>query len=101
MDWAGRTEGRGNAGETTASFFHPSRPSGFGYLVQRKGLIQRPKLAIETGRMPFHLLEWTAPDGIERARMRSLQISDKGNRPWNRLAELGWTRRSTFFSCTG
>ena len=25
-----------------------------------------------------NLLEWTAPDGIERARMRSLQISDKG-----------------------
>ena len=48
-----------------------------------------------------NLLEWTAPDGIERARMRSLQISDKGNRPWNRLAELGWTRRSTFSSFTG
>jgi hypothetical protein len=26
--------------------------------------------------------------------MRSLQISDKGDRPWNRLAELGWTRRN-------
>src|SRR5215208_427316 len=50
---------------------------------------------------PIYLLEWTAPDGIERARMRSLQISDKGNRPWNRLAELGWTRRSTFSSFTG
>ena len=36
-----------------------------------------------------NLLMWTAPDGIERARLRSLQISDKGDRPWNKLAELG------------
>ena len=49
---------------------------------------------------PIHLLVWTAPDGIERARMRSLQISDKGNRPWNRLAELEWIRRNTFSSFT-
>src|SRR5436305_277404 len=41
------------------------------------------------------LLVWTAPDGIKRARMRSLLISDKGGRPWNRLAELVWIRRST------
>src|SRR4051794_36278168 len=34
-----------------------------------------------------NLLVWTAPDGIKHARMRSFQISDKGNRPWNRLAE--------------
>jgi len=39
MVWAGRTEGRGNAGETAASFFHPSDPSGLGYLIQRKRLI--------------------------------------------------------------
>src|SRR3954452_9555901 len=50
---------------------------------------------------PIHLLEWTAPDGSEWARMRSVLISDKGDRPWNRLAELGWTRRSTFSSFTG
>src|ERR1700674_2400711 len=37
---------------------------------------------------------WTAPDGIDCARMRSLQISDNGDRPWNRLAELAWTLRS-------
>jgi hypothetical protein len=54
MDWAGRTEGRGNTGETADSFFHPSRPSGFGYLIQRKSLIQQPELACEAGRMPFH-----------------------------------------------
>ena len=39
MDWAGMTEGRGNAGETADSFFHPSGPSEFGYLIHRKGLI--------------------------------------------------------------
>ena len=47
------------------------------------------------------VLVWTAPDGIDCARMRSLQISDKGDRPWNRLAELGWTRRSIFSSFMG
>jgi hypothetical protein len=46
------------------------------------------------------LLVWTAPDGIKRARMRSLKISDKGGRPWNRLAELAWIRRNTFWSFT-
>jgi hypothetical protein len=39
MDWADRTEGRGNAGGTASSFFHPSGPSEFGYLIQRKSLI--------------------------------------------------------------
>ena len=39
MDWVGRAEGRGNAGETADSFFHPPSPSGLGYLIQRKGLI--------------------------------------------------------------
>jgi hypothetical protein len=28
------------------------------------------------------------------AKMKSLQISNKGDRPWNRLAELAWTRRN-------
>jgi hypothetical protein len=36
------------------------------------------------------VLVWTAPDGIDSARMRSPLISDKGGRPWNRLAGLGW-----------
>ena len=44
------------------------------------------------------VLGWTAPDGIDCARMRSLQISNKGDRPWNRLAELAWTRRNIFSS---
>src|SRR3954463_13731041 len=54
MDWAGRTEGRGNAGETAGSFFHPSGPSEFGYLTQRKGLILQPKLAPGADQTPFH-----------------------------------------------
>jgi hypothetical protein len=54
MDWAGRTEGRGNAGQTADSFFHPSGPAEFGYLIQRKSLIYQPKLARGAGRMPFH-----------------------------------------------
>ncbi len=47
------------------------------------------------------LLVWTAPGGIGCARVRSVLISNKGDRPWTRLAELEWIRRSMFFSCTG
>jgi len=47
------------------------------------------------------LLVWTAPGGIGCARMRSVLISNKGDRPWTRLAELEWTRRSMFSSFTG
>jgi hypothetical protein len=47
------------------------------------------------------VLGWTAPDGIQRARLRSLLISDNGDRPWAKLAELGWIRRSTFSNFTG
>ena len=39
IDWAGRTEGRGNAGQTANSFFHPSDPSGFSCLIPPKSLI--------------------------------------------------------------
>jgi hypothetical protein len=35
------------------------------------------------------------------AKMRSLQISNKGDRPWNLLAELAWIHRNTFFSFMG
>jgi len=58
----------------------------------------------EQGGCPVALvvvLGWTAPDGIQRARLRSLLISDKGDRPWAKLAELGWIRRSTFSNFTG
>src|SRR4051794_19424682 len=54
MDRAGRTGGRGNAGKTAGSFFHPSGPSEFGHLIQRKSLICRAKLARGAGRAPFH-----------------------------------------------
>jgi hypothetical protein len=54
MDWAGRTEGRENAGETAGFFFHPSGLSEFGYLIQRKSLIYKSKLARGAGRAQFH-----------------------------------------------
>ena len=54
LNWAGRTEGRGNIGKTAGSFFHPSGPPEFGYLIQRKVLIRPSKLARGAGRMPFH-----------------------------------------------
>ena len=39
---------------------------------------RKPQNRLFTDSNEGYLLEWTAPDGIERARMRSLQISDKG-----------------------
>jgi hypothetical protein len=39
MEWDGRTESRGNAGETADFFFHLSRPPGLGHEIQHKGLI--------------------------------------------------------------
>ena len=33
LDLADTSEDRGNAGETADSLFHPSRPSGLGYLT--------------------------------------------------------------------
>ena len=61
------------------------------------------QLALSGGRSNFRkgVSGWTAPDGIDCARMRSLQISNKGDRPWNRLAELAWTRRNIFSSFMG
>ena len=38
MDRVDRPEGRGKAGETPDASFHPSRPSGFGYLDDLKAL---------------------------------------------------------------
>src|SRR4051794_22230625 len=45
LDSADRPERRGNAGETAESYFHPSRPSGFGRLTQRKQLRLQRKSA--------------------------------------------------------
>ena len=71
-EWTGRAltlEDRGNAGETAGSFFHPSGPSEFGYLIQRKGLILQSKLAPGADRTPFHpvnpglMARWQHPCG--------------------------------------
>src|SRR4051812_32154789 len=54
-DGLGRQDQRPrNTGKTASSFFHPSGPSEFGYLIQRKSLILRSKLASGAGRTPFH-----------------------------------------------
>jgi hypothetical protein len=50
-----RPRGPRNAGETADSFFHPSRPSGFGHLAHRKSLISQAKLVHGAGRTPIHL----------------------------------------------
>jgi hypothetical protein len=50
MDRVDRLEGSGNAGETAESFFHPSRPSGFGRLIHRKSLILQPESVHDAGR---------------------------------------------------
>jgi hypothetical protein len=39
------------------------------------------------------------PNRHRCARMRSLQISSEGDRPWKRLPASEWTRQSTSFSC--
>src|SRR4051812_23860038 len=55
LDPADLPEDRGNAGETAESYFHPSRPSGFGYLVHPKNLAQQLKSGHGSGRTPVHL----------------------------------------------
>jgi hypothetical protein len=63
--------------------------------TERSVVDRAPNLEQQIGAFsrPSHLLlVWTAPGGIDFARMRSLLISDKGGRPWNRLATSGWIR---------
>src|SRR3954451_1433591 len=55
LDPADLPESRGNAGETPDPFFHPSRPSGFGFLVHRNSLTQQLKSGHGAGRTPVHL----------------------------------------------
>ncbi len=43
------------------------------------------------------MLVWTAADGIECARLRSMMISDKRGRPWSRLSELGLDTSIAYF----
>src|SRR4051812_40191624 len=54
LELADTPESRGNAAGTADSFFHPSRPSGLGHLIQRKGLILPSKSAPGDGRTPIH-----------------------------------------------
>ena len=48
MDRVDRPEDRGNAGWTADSYFHPSRPSGFGCPLRCKKLISRRKSVLGT-----------------------------------------------------
>jgi hypothetical protein len=54
LDPADTPEARGNAGETADSYFHPSRPSGAGYLIQPKCLGWLPKLVHGAGSTLFY-----------------------------------------------
>jgi hypothetical protein len=49
LDPADAPKGRGNAGETADSRFHPSRPLGLGHLIWRKVLAHQRKLVHEAG----------------------------------------------------
>src|SRR5262249_21601786 len=54
-------------------------------------------------------LAWREPRNVGEEGARRLRVSQidgvvdlkRGSRPWNRLLELEWTRRSGFFSFTG
>ena len=59
------------------------------------GQVEVERTAVEIG---LEVMVWTAPNGIDCARLRPLQLSDQGDRPWTRLAELVWIHQSTFFS---
>ena len=91
LDPADRPEGRGNAGETADSLFHPSRPSGLGYLIWSKALTCQPKLVQGSGQTPIHL-------GI-----RACIIAEVWEAPgcgWSCSEALAWlTRRAS--ACLG
>jgi hypothetical protein len=56
----------------------------------------------ETGNgIALRLLGRTAPNGIECARMSSLKFSIEGDRPWNRLSELGMDTSKSAFQLHG
>jgi hypothetical protein len=55
MDQVGGPEARRNAGEVADSFFHPSRPSGFGHLAHRKHLTYQAESVWGAGKTPIHL----------------------------------------------
>ncbi|WP_420870168.1 cyclic nucleotide-binding domain-containing protein [Microvirga aerophila] len=72
------------------------------YVVQMAGTASRIAVEAQNEVRNAHpkLLGWTAPLRHRCARMRSLQISHTGDRPWTRLFASEWTRQSTSSSCT-
>ena len=102
-----RTAGEGNlvgkVFENQSSRFprHRLRPANLQRLELATRLMALSILVVSQFEFLQWVMGWTAPDGIDCARMRSLQISNKGDRPWNRLAELAWIRRNIFSSFMG
>ncbi len=88
--------------QTLRDWVHRYNADGLTGLADRPRPGRQPRLTeTQRGEVAEWVMGWTAPDGIDCARMRSLQISNKGDRPWNRLAELAWTRRNIFSSFMG
>ena len=104
---ARRRPRRGSLLRSSHSACGPSGPYDecplLGFAVPERIVANPPNSAIQiaTRQWLVWVLGWTAPDGIDCARMRSLQISNKGDRPWNRLAELAWIHRNIFSSFMG
>ena len=61
-------------------------------------ILRSPPVTARRGR---DLVGVDGPHGIVCAKVRSLKISEVGDRPWNKLAALEWIPRNTFFSFTG
>src|SRR5215213_9750279 len=55
IDRGDKPESPGITGKTADSFFHPSRPSGFGHLIRRKSLNFQPKSARDARGTTTHL----------------------------------------------
>jgi hypothetical protein len=66
LDSADRPVSRRNAGETTESYFHLSRPPGFDHLFQRKSLDLSRESAARAAEAPSHL----GNPGLEGMRRR-------------------------------
>ncbi|HEX6011246.1 MAG TPA: hypothetical protein VFY87_05445, partial [Geminicoccaceae bacterium] len=102
LESADTPKSRGNVGETTDCPFHPSRPSGLGYLFERKTLSFQPKLVHGAGRTPIHLgnpgLDWfhfamrlqhltqvagsLSPGGPERAAAKAVIVEEVERLRW-------------------
>jgi hypothetical protein len=89
MDWVGRIVGRGDAGKTADSYFHPSPLSGLGCPIPCKRLVRQSKLACRAGRAPFH----PGNPGLYRGRENG-QFGDSAVFE-GKFQDLGWRRGST------